>query len=106
MLNKKLFLKELDKFITVFRIENVTEKTIESWYGVLQKYTKDDQFTDAIENLCETLKDFYPSSNFVALVNEKIKDLYPRDDVVNAYDIPGLMDDHQNNKQEEECYDK
>lgn len=92
MLSKECFTKGVKTFIIVFRIKDITEETIDVWYDLLKKYNTDEQFADAIEDLCENLKDFYPSNNFVALVREKISELYPRDGIKNAYEIPGLMD--------------
>ena len=70
-MTKKCFIKGVAIFLSVFQNIKVKDKTQELWYELLKDLT-DEQFIYAIKKICLEVQEYYPSTNFIALVREQI----------------------------------
>lgn len=67
------FTKGMAIFAATFRGVKFDINTQKIWHELLQDLS-DEQFKSAISKICREVKDFYPTTNFVALVREQIKE--------------------------------
>lgn len=72
-MNKEQFTKGMLIFLANFRNVNADVKTQEIWFEFLKDLT-DKEFELAIGNICKNVKEFYPTTNFVALIRSQFQD--------------------------------
>lgn len=70
-MTRECFAKGVFSFITVFRDIKATKENQDVWYSLLKDLT-DEQFEIAIMRICREVKEFYPTTNFVALVRDMV----------------------------------
>ncbi len=70
-MTKKCFIKGIASFITVFREVKVPKTTQDVWFNLL-KDLSDDEFEYAVMKICREVKEFYPTTNFVALIRDQV----------------------------------
>ncbi len=71
-MKKETFVKGMAIFLATFLNIKTTEKTQDVWFEFLKNLT-DKEFEFAIGNICNNVTEFYPTTNFVALVKEQLK---------------------------------
>jgi len=67
MLSKKTFTKGMLLFLSTFRGVDADKETQKAWY-LLLRYMNDEQFYKAVVKICQGMTDFYPTTNFVAVI--------------------------------------
>lgn len=71
-MTKKCFIKGVAIFLAAFQNIKVKDATQELWFELLKDLT-DEQFLYSINKICIEVKEYYPSTNFIALVREQLK---------------------------------
>ena len=70
-MTKKCFIKGVAIFLATFQNIKSKDATQELWFELLQDLT-DEQFLYSIKKICLEVKEYYPSTNFIALVREQL----------------------------------
>lgn len=72
-MTQKNFDKCMAIFFATFRGIKITDENLEIWKELL-KDLSDQDFEVAVIKICREVKDFYPTTNFVALVRDQLKE--------------------------------
>jgi len=71
-MTKKCFIKGVALFLATFANVKIKDETQELWYELL-KDLSDEQFLYAVKKICLEVREFYPTTNFIALIRDQFK---------------------------------
>ena len=75
-MTKETYVKGMLLFVATFQKMKIDDNTQDAWFMLLEDLG-DDQFLRAIKKVCQAQPEFYPGTNFVALVRKLALGLSP-----------------------------